>query len=455
MRVGERFDGRRSRRALAVWIAAAFAAVAGAFGAVNLMLVVSLRPQVGRADEIASAHLEAVTLLLRMRGFVDEMRDAVLLSEDPGAGPAGLGAVQDRLARSQAALGEAARRVGPLLDEPAQAGAWESIRADGLPRLAPLAGEAWEAIAGHRPDRRPVTDFVAHVKSVNASIQRLADLHAGLARQDAAHIRSSLARFSVGSLVLGGAGALAALALLLMALGALGRYAQAAEARVADLEAFASRVAHDLRNPLQTIQLGVGSIGETLLDPRLKGFCARAERSARRLDRMIEDLLLFSRGADPASERRASVAEVMEELGEEMQARATETGVSFSARSEPGLAAAVPPGALRSVLSNLLENAFKFLEPGRERRVEALGERAPDGGVVLTVRDTGRGIAPEALPHVFEVGYRAGPGGSGFGIGLATVKRLADAYGGAVEIQSQSGQGTAVTVTLPAASRRS
>jgi signal transduction histidine kinase len=214
-------------------------------------------------------------------------------------------------------------------------------------------------------------------------------------------------------------------------------------------------VAHDLRNPLQTIQLGVASVGQTLQDPRLKGFCARAERSARRLDRMIEDLLLFSRGADPASERHASVAEVMEELGEEMQARATETGVAFSARSEPGLAAAVPPGALRSVLSNLLENAFKFLEPERERRVEALGERAPDGRVVLTVRDTGRGIAPEALPHVFEVGYRAGPGGSGFGIGLATVKRLADAYGGAVEIQSQSGQGTAVTVRLPAASKRS
>jgi signal transduction histidine kinase len=448
-------DARPSRRGLGVWVGAAFAAVAAAFGAVNLILVLSLRPQVERADEIASAHLEVVTLLLRMRGFVDEMRDAVLLSEDPGARPADLGAVQDRLARSQAALGEAARQVTPLLHETAEAEAWESIRAGGLPRLAPLAGEALEAIAGHRPDRRPVTDFVAHVRSVNASIQRLADLHAGLARQDAARIRSSLARFSVGSLMLGGAGALAALALLLMALGALGRYAQATEARVADLEAFASRVAHDLRNPLQTIQLGVASIGQTLQDPRLKGFCARAERSARRLDRMIEDLLLFSRGADPASERHASVAEVMEELGEEMQARATETGVAFSARSEPGLAAAVPPGALRSVLSNLLENAFKFLEPERERRVEALGERAPDGRVVLTVRDTGRGIAPEALPHVFEVGYRAGPGGSGFGIGLATVKRLADAYGGAVEIQSQSGRGTAVTVTLPAASRRS
>jgi len=448
-------DARLSRRALSMWVAAAFAAVAAAFGAVNLMLVLSLQPQVERADDIASSHLEAVALLSRMRGFVSEMRDVVLLSEDLGAGPADLGPVRERLARSQAALGEAARQVGPFLNDPAGAEAWESLHARDLPRLAALAEGALAVVTSRRADRRPVVDFVAHVQSVIAAIQRLADLHAGLARLDAAGIRSSLARFSLGSLILGGAGALAALALLLMALGALGRYAQAAEARVADLEAFASRVAHDLRNPLQTIQLGVASVGKTLQDPRLKGFCSRAERSARRLDRMIEDLLLFSRGADPASERRASVAEVMEELGEEMQARADETGVAFSARSEPGLAAAVSPGALRSMLSNLLENAFKFLEPEREGRVEAVGERAPDGQVVLTVRDTGRGIAAEALPHVFEVGYRAGPGGSGFGIGLATVKRLADAYGGAVEIRSQVGRGTTVAVRLPSASRRS
>lgn len=455
MGVGDRLDAGPSRRALSVWVATAFAAVAAAFGAVNLLLVLSLRPQVERADEIASAHLEAVEVLSRMHGFVSEMRDVVLLSEQLGSNPAGLALVRDRLAVSMAALGEAARRYHPLLRDPSAAGTWESIRTEGIPRLAPLAAEVLEMTATHRPDRRPVGAFVAHVRSVNASIQQLTDLHAGLARRDAARIRTSLRRFSLGSLVLGGVGALAALALLLIALAALGRYAQAAEARVADLEAFASRVAHDLRNPLQTIQLGVASIGRTLQDPRLKGFCVRSERSARRLDRMIEDLLLFSRGADPASERRASVADVMEGLAEEMQARAAESGVAFSARSEPGLVAAVPTGALRSVLSNLLENAFKFLDTARACRVEALGQRAPDGGVVITVSDTGRGIVPEALPHLFEVGYRAGPGGAGFGIGLATVKRLADAYGGAVEIQSAVGKGTTVTVRFPAASRPS
>ncbi len=448
------FVGEPSRRALSVWVAAAFVAVAAAFGAVNLMLVLSLRPQVERADDIASSHLEAVTLLGHMRGFVSEMRDAVLLSEQLDPDPVALGPLRERLARSQAAFGEAARQLEPFIKEPGEAEAWSAVRAGGL-RLLPLADEALATIAYHRPDRKPVAEFVTHVQSLNSDIQRVSDHQAGLARQDAALIRGSLERFSLGSVILGFAGALGALALLLIALAALRRYAQAAEARVADLEAFASRVAHDLRNPLQTIQLGVASIGRTLQDPKLKGFCTRAERSARRLDRMIEDLLLFSRGADPASERRASVAEVMEDLREEMQARAAETGVAFSARAEPGLTAAVPPGALRSMLSNLLENAFKFLEPEREKGVEAVGERDPDGRVVLTVRDTGRGIAPEALPHVFEVGYRAGPGASGFGIGLATVKRLADAYGGAVDIQSRVGQGTQVTLRLPAVPRPS
>jgi signal transduction histidine kinase len=453
--VGEHLDARPSRRALSVWVAAAFVAVAAAFGAVNLMLVASLRPQVERADEIASGHLEAVAVLSRMHGFVGEMQDAVLLSEGLGADSAELRAVREHLALSLAALGEAARQYHPLVRVPSAAETWESIRTEGLPRLAPLSEEVLQVLATHRADRRPVAEFVAHVRSVHASIQRLVDLHAGLARRDAARIHASLRRFSLGSLILGGMGALAALALLLIALAALGRYAEAAEARAADLEAFASRVAHDLRNPLQTILLGVGTVGRALQDPRLRGFCVRAERSARRLDRMIEDLLLFSRGADPAWERRASVAEVMEGVGEEMQARAAESGVSFSARSEPGLVAAVPPGALRSVLSNLLENAFKFLDPGKAGRVEALGERAPDGGVIVTVRDTGRGIAPEAIPHLFEVGYRSGPPSSGFGIGLATVKRLTGAYGGTVEIRSVAGEGTTVTVRLPAASRPS
>ncbi len=88
MDVGDRLDAGPSRRALSVWVAAAFAAVAAAFGAVNLLLVLSLRPQVERADEIASAHLEAVAVLSRMQGFVSEMRDAVLLSEELGADPA-------------------------------------------------------------------------------------------------------------------------------------------------------------------------------------------------------------------------------------------------------------------------------------------------------------------------------------------------------------------------------
>ncbi len=451
--VGERVDAQSSRRAPALWVAAAFAAVAAAFGAVNLMLVMSLRPQVERADEIASAHLEAVTLLARMRGFVAEMRDAVLLSEQLDRQPRDLVPVREALARSQAAFGEAARQIEPLLHEPGEEEALSAILTEGR-RLSPLADEALAVVASRRPDRRPVSDFVWRVQSLSAAIQRLADEQAGQARRDASAIRSSLERFSLGSLLLGLAGALAALALLLMALAALRRYARAAEARVADLEAFASRVAHDLRNPLQTIQLGVASVGRSLEDEKMRGFCARAERSARRLDRMIEDLLLFSRGADPASERHANLAEVLEEVGEEMAARAADAGVSFSARADPGLAAAIPAGALRSVLANLVENAFKFLEPEREKRVEIAGQRDPQGRVALTVRDSGRGIAPEALPHVFEVGYRAA-GGSGFGIGLATVKRLVDAYGGAVEIQSRAGQGTTVTVRLPAASRPS
>jgi two-component system sensor histidine kinase BaeS len=100
------------------------------------------------------------------------------------------------------------------------------------------------------------------------------------------------------------------------------------------------------------------------------------------------------------------------------------------------------------------DNAVKHMPPdgGTSRRVELVAE---DGGgeIRILVRDTGTGIAPEALPHLFEPFFRATTRPGGFGIGLKTVKRLVDAHGGRISVQSQQGNGSVFTVTVPAAAR--
>jgi signal transduction histidine kinase len=112
---------------------------------------------------------------------------------------------------------------------------------------------------------------------------------------------------------------------------------------------------------------------------------------------------------------------------------------------------------MSEVLGNLLSNAFKFTEKGGE--VELAAEPA-EGGVVIHVRDTGAGIPPEQLPHVFEKFYQAdnqrAASHEGSGLGLAIAREIVRAHGGEIAVESTVGVGTTFTIIMPieAAGRR-
>jgi len=107
--------------------------------------------------------------------------------------------------------------------------------------------------------------------------------------------------------------------------------------------------------------------------------------------------------------------------------------------------------ALKQVLLILLDNALKFTPPSASIRVSAVGA---DGTVAISVHDTGPGIDPAALPHIFERFYRgdAARSGTGTGLGLAIARQLVNAQGGSLDVVSHVGHGTGFTVTLPRAS---
>jgi signal transduction histidine kinase len=145
---------------------------------------------------------------------------------------------------------------------------------------------------------------------------------------------------------------------------------------------------------------------------------------------------------------------VVDEVVDELAPVAEEQRVSILLRRDDRLWVACTPGTLASIVSNLLSNAIKFTAQSPQRRVEV---RAIDRGSTarLEVDDTGPGVAPHMKTLIFEPYVRApGAGEPGIGLGLATVKRLVEAHGGTVGVDSVVGRGSRFWFELPKAEPR-
>ncbi|BDG06302.1 sensor histidine kinase [Anaeromyxobacter oryzae] len=438
-----------SQRSLRLWMGLAFATIATALGVANLVVALSLVPQVRMAREISERYVRAVDLLAAMRGQISQMRGAIALVHAPGPGRNGRASTAEAtIAAAVDALGALEHRYVPLVG-PEEAHLWQPL---GQERLPQLARDAAAVVAGVQRDPYfdvALTAFLLDAESADRALERLEDVNALRATRAATEIEASLRRFAVVGVLLALVGGGAALAMFLLAHVALRRWAVANEQRASDLEAFASRVAHDLRTPLQAVLLSFATIARSA--PVASAACERGRRNVERLQGLIDDLLVFSRAATvPEAGAATPVHVVLEELREEIEPRARASGAELRILAEPGLSVAASPGAVRAIASNLIENALRYLGESRERRVEV--HVASEGlSVRLEVRDTGPGIAPEVVPHIFEPFYRATSVPGGLGIGLATVRRLVEAHGGRIRVATAPGKGTTFVVVLPRA----
>jgi signal transduction histidine kinase len=192
-----------------------------------------------------------------------------------------------------------------------------------------------------------------------------------------------------------------------------------------------------------------------LLD-RLTDRAARAEcrqearQQVERMSRLVSDLLVLAQvEAGQLVERRpVALRPLVERAARAATARARGQRIALAIDADAELLG--DEDRLAQVLDNLVNNALRHTPPGG---VVTLRLEAQESCARLIVADTGRGIAAEHLPHVFERFYRADkararPGG-GTGLGLAIVKHLAEAHGGWVTAESVPGQGTRFTVWLP------
>ena len=175
---------------------------------------------------------------------------------------------------------------------------------------------------------------------------------------------------------------------------------------------------------------------------------------------MVERVMAFagiSSGAPSRSPVRVAVAEVIAEAVDGVKHEARDRGVTIAvnlgadARGDRS-AVAGDPDALRSAFQNIVGNAVKYSPHGATVDVEVFAERP---AIKIRVVDRGLGIDPDDLPHVFKPFYRGrravGAEVRGSGVGLSVVRYVIDAHRGTIAIDSRPGEGTTVTVVLPAA----
>lgn len=216
---------------------------------------------------------------------------------------------------------------------------------------------------------------------------------------------------------------------------------------------FLSSVSHELRTPLTAIK-GWSETLQTAPEDRelVSRGLAVIGKEAERLSGLVEELLDFSRmesGHIVLKRQRLDVLAELEEAVFLFRDRTTRAGLSLEySGGEELLPVMGDPARLRQVFVNLLDNAVKYTPRGGRIRVEAA--QLP-GRVQVVISDTGVGIAPEELPRVRQKFYQTDPANPGSGIGLALVDEIVRLHGGRMEMDSEPGVGTAVTVLLPVA----
>jgi signal transduction histidine kinase len=213
-------------------------------------------------------------------------------------------------------------------------------------------------------------------------------------------------------------------------------------------------VAHDLRNPLSTILMA----SELLLDEAQAPERALAReqiemlrRAATSMNQLIEDLLDVKRtesGGMNMDLRSMSVAELVANAVEALRPLAAAATLTLESVVTPDLPPVhADPARIQQVLSNLVGNAIKFTPKGGQITIGARRESATE--VRISVRDTGTGMPPDQLPHVFGLYWQARRSDRrGVGLGLAIVQGIIEAHDGRVWVESQVGIGSEFIFTL-------
>jgi signal transduction histidine kinase len=430
-----------------------FVAIAALFVLTDLSAMQHATALRSQSNSLVTNMLTSVQLVLRMGRDIDQLR---ILTEAHifEATTVDMALAEEQIAAVQVDYAKTAQAYAPLTTLPGEAAVWNELQHQVALIQAPLE----ETLALSRADRdvearRALVALGDHFHAIDDEVALLEQINRTAA--DTTLARVVALQGSMMGLVQ--ALALAGVCISLVVGAAVTRrvqqgeeeqrrYAELVQASNRDLDAFAGRLAHDLRGPLSTV--GAATSRLTRDAPEQEGTTSMLRRAVERMEALIGDLLTLSRiggtAATAVCDPAAAAAQVQEDLAPRLRdAQATLQMDVESATVRCG------EGFLRQVLFNLADNAIKYRKPEVPVLVEIRGHGVKDG-YELSVRDNGMGMSPEEASRAFDPFYRSPRAASehGTGLGLSIVKRVVEASGGSVCVDSQVGRGTTVVTRL-------
>ena len=226
---------------------------------------------------------------------------------------------------------------------------------------------------------------------------------------------------------------------------------------LAALGEMAAGIAHEIRNPLGSIQLYSQLLGEDLADrPETAELCDKISRAVSGLDAIVRDVLLFARETTVTAVD-VTARELVDRALEGCDALLADGAIGVAIDVDPALRLQADPGLMTSALGNVIRNAIEAMRESDAAAPELAvtagcgRTRCPDGhraeGVHVAVRDTGPGIPAAVVDRIFNPFFTTRA--SGTGLGLAIVHRIVDAHDGHLKVDSEPGRGTTVTLFIP------
>ena len=329
-------------------------------------------------------------------------------------------------------------------------------------RTAPKLDKAWslseltlsqiQAGSLHAADALVTKQLFPVMGEADVGLLELRDINDDQGRIAAAETDRSWVKTRHVTLLFEGFCALFTAGLAWLALRSIRRHEEGEWQRREELEAFASRVAHDIRAPLGPPLLALQALTRDLEAKSRHGRAIeRGVCGLQRVNRIVGDLLTFARAGavGPEVGARASLRAVVDGVVQDVEVEASAAGICVAVDELPACDVACAPGVLSSIVANLVGNAIKYTpEDAPVREVTIRATRA-DGRVRVVVADTGAGIPAEIQQSIFEPYVRAEARAPGLGLGLATVKRLVETHGGKVGVRSRVGKGSVFWFEMP------
>jgi signal transduction histidine kinase len=420
-------------------------------GVASFYVIVHTQRQV---EAIEARSIVSIPLVLRLSREI-EMRRRLFDAHIVESTLAGMNRIEAQLGRVDARIAAISRGFPPTIDNDAERDAWQQLQAE----IAAVQPNAEKVLVLSRENRdtearQAMTSLDPQFDSIDRTMDDLVQMNSARATQQLSGLRRL--RIIVAIVLLSLIAGLMILALFvarwatrLIASGEsqLREANLALEERNRELDAFAGRIAHDLRGPLTAINLAVADPNR-VSEERVN---AIFRRSVTRMETMIQDLLALSRlGVETLQgtcETSATAASVEADLRPKVEA----VGGVLRVEATPGT---VPcsDGLLRQVLSNLGENSVKYRRSGVQLSIEIRGRALPHT-YEFSVSDNGAGMSTSVAHHAFDPFFRGEQEQPtpGSGLGLSIVKRVVKASGGSVSVRSVVGVGTTFKVRLPLA----